>query len=374
MQSRPDAILVLSDDSFFMGKGLGLFKPLMGEICFNTAMTGYQEVITDPSYAEQLVVFSFPHIGNVGCNEFDDESDRAYLKGIVLGDGVTPASNHRSQEDFVDWLQCKGISGICGVDTRQLIRKISVSTQPLRACIQQFDRIPTSADIEQIVTEFNNNTTLSGQNLVDAVGRSEIEVVQNELENAPRIAVIDYGVKEGILRSLKSRNCNIICLPAMSSIADVLQTNPHGVLLSNGPGDPRALSAAHYGLVNKLIKTTLPIMGICFGYQMLALSLGATVQQMPTGHHGVNHPVFDLNQQKVVITSQNHEFSVLQSSLPQGLEATHVSLFDESLAGVHLKDRPVFGVQFHPEASPGPHEAGYLFDHFLDSVKFHAQA
>ncbi len=374
MPHTASAVLVLSDGSYFFGRSLGLQDPLEGEICFNTAMTGYQEVITDPSYAGQLVVFSFPHIGNIGCNGLDDESDRAHLQGIILGDAVTSASNHRSEEDFVDWLQRKGVSGIYGVDTRQVICKISASAQPLRAQIVSFDTLPTAENIQQMVLEINDSKCLSGQNLVDAVACSEIKVIQNELEDAPRIAVIDYGVKKNILSSLGLRGCHVTCFPAASSIEEVLQTNPQGVLLSNGPGDPRALSSEHYDLVEKLLATKLPLMGICFGYQMLSLSLGAKVMQMPTGHHGVNHPVFDLQQQKVVITSQNHEFAVLRDNLPEALEATHVSLFDDSPAGVRLKDRPVFGVQFHPEASPGPHEAAYLFDHFLNSVKAYAQA
>ncbi|MEN8236393.1 MAG: glutamine-hydrolyzing carbamoyl-phosphate synthase small subunit [Pseudomonadota bacterium] len=374
LQFSPDAALVLSDGSFFMGKGLGLRQPLAGEICFNTAMTGYQEVMTDPSYAEQLVVFSCPHIGNVGCNDLDYESSNTHVRGIVLGDMPTVASNYRARHDFLDWLQSKGVAGICAVDTRQVIRKIAASGQPLQAMIRQFDGSPSATDIQQVVEEMNSSLSLSGQNLVDAVTTSEIQVFDNSIiPNAPKIAVIDYGVKDSILWNLEAYSCPITLFPASASIESVLQCNPQGVLLSNGPGDPRALGAQHYKLVQNLLQTRLPVMGICFGYQMLALALGAKIEQMPTGHHGVNHPVFDLLQQKVVITSQNHEFAVLRTSLPENLEATHVSLFDGSLAGVHCKNRPIFGVQFHPEASPGPHEARYLFDNFMDLVQAHAQ-
>ncbi|MFK7974351.1 MAG: glutamine-hydrolyzing carbamoyl-phosphate synthase small subunit [Rickettsiaceae bacterium] len=373
MTFNSDAILLLSNGIYFLGRKIGLQQKIVGEICFNTSMMGYQEVITDPSYAEQLVVFSFPHIGNVGTNALDAEFIRPNLKGIILGDSITLPSNYRSEKPFLDWLNDQTVNGIYGVDTRQIIRCITESSKPLFAMIKITDTIPDEKNIQDMLEEMNNTQPLSGSNLIDIVGCSTKKHFNNTNAGGFSIAVIDYGVKSSILKCLSALGCSVSCYPATASIDSVLKDNPDGIVLSNGPGDPCALKPEHYLLVTQLLKTKLPLMGICFGYQLLALSLGATIKQMLTGHHGINHPVIELKTQKVLITSQNHEFAVQKEDLPDSLEATHISLFDDTLEGIKVKGEPVFGIQFHPEASPGPLDASYLFNQFLQEVSYHAK-
>jgi carbamoyl-phosphate synthase small subunit len=374
---HPTACLALADGTFFYGIGFGAPGIRVAELCFNTAMTGYQEIMTDPSYAGQVITFTFPHIGNVGVNPEDDETGDPVAEGMVVKWSPTTASNWRAAEELSDWLAKRGRVAIGGIDTRRLTRAIRQQGAPHVALAYdpngQFD----TADLVEKARTFAG---LEGVDLAKDVTCAQ-SYRWNELRwawpegYAPqkkpkhRVVALDYGAKRNILRCLASAGCEVTVLPATATAEEVLAHKPDGVFLSNGPGDPAATGAYAVPMIQQILDTTdLPIFGICLGHQMLALALGAQTIKMNHGHHGANHPVKDLDSGKVEITSMNHGFAVDSQTLPEDVVETHVSLFDGSNCGLRLRDRAVFSVQHHPEASPGPQDSFYLFERFASSM------
>ena len=374
---HPTACLALADGTFFYGIGFGAPGIRVAELCFNTAMTGYQEIMTDPSYAGQVITFTFPHIGNVGVNPEDDETGDPVAEGMVVKWSPTTASNWRAAEELSDWLAKRGRVAIGGIDTRRLTRAIRQQGAPHVALAYdpngQFD----TADLVEKARTFAG---LEGVDLAKDVTCAQ-SYRWNELRwawpegYAPqkkpkhRVVALDYGAKRNILRCLASAGCDVTVLPATATAEEVLSHKPDGVFLSNGPGDPAATGAYAVPMIQQILDTTdLPIFGICLGHQMLALALGAQTIKMNHGHHGANHPVKDLDSGKVEITSMNHGFTVDSQTLPEDVVETHVSLFDGSNCGLRLRDRAVFSVQHHPEASPGPQDSFYLFERFASSM------
>ncbi len=373
------AALVLADGTVLWGRGIGAAGRAIGEVCFNTSMTGYQEIMTDPSYAGQIVTFTFPHIGNVGANLEDIETGTTAARGLVLRDDITDPSNWRATRDFDDWLQSFGLIGIAGVDTRALTRRIRDAGAPTGVVIHAPDG---DFDIAAALAEAQAWPGLEGMDLAKEVSctqtyrwdqtRWALGTGYGTLTSPKRkVVAIDFGAKRNILRCLASTGCEVTVVPATATAEDVLSHSPDGVFLANGPGDPAATGAYAVPTIKALLDTGLPMFGICLGHQMLALALGGQTGKMPRGHRGANHPVKDLTTGKVEITSQNHGFQVLAESLPDSVEVTHVSLFDGSNEGLRLKDRPVFSVQYHPEASPGPQDSHYLFQRFVDLIDAH---
>ncbi len=371
-------VLVLADGTVFWGRGLGATGAAVGEVCFNTALTGYQEILTDPSYAGQIITFTFPHIGNVGANAEDIEAATPAARGCVLAADVTEPSNWRAAQHLETWLRSHGLVGISGVDTRRLTRRIRDGGAPngviAHAADGAFDG--GELDLDALAARAAAWPGLEGMDLAKEVscrqtyGWDETRWVfgrgYGRLE-APRrhVVAIDYGAKRNILRCLASVGCRVTVVPATATAEDVLRHAPDGIFLSNGPGDPAATGVYAVPVVRELLDTGLPIFGICLGHQILALALGARTEKMHRGHRGANHPVKDLETGKVEITSQNHGFVVDPDSLPAGVTTTHVSLFDGSLEGLKVEGRPVFSVQYHPEASPGPQDSHYLFERFV---------
>ncbi|MEO0956730.1 MAG: glutamine-hydrolyzing carbamoyl-phosphate synthase small subunit [Pseudomonadota bacterium] len=368
---RHTALLALADGTLFYGKGIGREGVVSAELCFNTAMTGYQEILSDPSYAGQVVTFSFPHIGNVGVNRDDEEAQAPLARGCVLRDEITDPSNHRSETHFGKWLCDHGLTGICGIDTRALTRHLRENGA--QNCAISFD--PSAHhDPANLVTLAASQPSLVSQKLVESASTKSIRIFpkqgENDMENSqPHIALIDYGVKSNIVDCLTKRGCRVSVLPATVSSKEVMKLAPDGILLSNGPGDPVAVAPYTVPTIRSLTRNELPIFGICLGHQLLALALGGKVSKMHFGHHGANHPVYDKQADTVLITSQNHGFVVDRDSLPKGAVTTHVSLFDGTLAGFELPKQQILSVQFHPEASPGPHDAAYLFDEFVERAR-----
>lgn len=369
----PRAKLVLADGTVFEGYGFGAAGQAVGEVCFNTAMTGYQEILSDPSYAGQIICFTFPHIGIVGTNAEDIEYTTPFVRGVIVRADVTLPSNYRALQTLDAWLKKHNIPGIAGIDTRALTSRIREQGMP-HGVIGRSDDV---AALKQAAQEFPG---LVGLDLAKEVTSrqsftwTETPWVWNEgygKVEAPsfRAVVLDYGVKKNILRLLAGLGADITVLPAQSSLDDVLRHQPHGVLLSNGPGDPAATGEYAIPVIRGLIDKGLPVFGICLGHQMLGLALGGVTKKMPQGHHGANHPVKDLETGKVEIVSMNHGFTVDADTLPAGVKQTHVSLFDGSNCGLRLEGAPVFSVQYHPEASPGPMDSHYLFDRFADAAK-----
>ena len=375
----PTAVLVLASGDVFYGHGIGHIGSAVGEVCFNTAITGYQEILTDPSYAAQIVCFTFPHIGNTGTTVDDEEasSPRAEVaaRGAIMRAQVTPASNWRSDTELGDWLSSRKIIGLSGIDTRALTAHIRENGMPNGVIAHDPKGV---FDIEALIEEAKNWTGLVGADLAQDVA-SETGFDWTEArwvfpdgyksqDNVKRVVLIDYGVKRNILRNLVSSGLAVTVVPAKTSAKDILSLKPDGIVLSNGPGDPAATGVYALPTIQKLIEADLPILGICLGHQMLALALGAKTVKMEQGHHGANHPVMDHTTNKVEIVSMNHGFAVDQESLPDTVEETHVSLFDGSNCGIRLKGKPVFSVQHHPEASPGPQDSYYLFERFAEMV------
>ncbi len=375
--SRPTAALVLADGTTFLGQGIGARGEVVGELVFNTAMTGYQEILSDPSYAGQILTFTFPHIGNVGANSLDIEAGTCFARGLVLRTAVTLPANHRAEQPFLRWLTSQGLVGIAGVDTRRLTRCLREAGAQTAALGFDPEHGPNLGRLTDLARSWPG---LVGMDLASEVSCAQRygwdETVWEPTLGYGRrasarhhVVAIDYGIKRNILRSLASRDVALTVVPATTSAADVLALDPDGIFLSNGPGDPAATGAHAVPELRKLLASGRPVFGICLGHQMLALALGATTEKMKFGHHGANHPVKDLTTGKVEITSQNHGFAVRPDSLPPGVEATHLSLFDGSLEGLQVKDQPIFSVQYHPEASPGPTDSAYLFDRFLDLIE-----
>jgi len=369
---RPTACLALADGTVFYGRGFGATGETVAELCFNTAMTGYQEIMTDPSYAGQVVTFTFPHVGNVGVNPDDDETAEPVAAGMVVKWDPTAPSNWRAAEPLADWLTRRGRIAIGGVDTRRLTRAIRQQGAPHVALAHDPEG---RFDLDALVSKARAFPGLEGLDLARDVTCAQSyrwdemrwawpEGYTRQTEAKYRVVAVDYGAKRNILRCLASAGCDVTVLPATATAEEVLAHDPHGVFLSNGPGDPAATGAYAVPMIREVLEHDLPLFGICLGHQMLALALGAKTIKMNHGHHGANHPVKDLETGKVEITSMNHGFAVDAQTLPDGVMETHVSLFDGSNCGIRLKDRPVYSVQHHPEASPGPQDSYYLFERF----------
>ena len=373
LNKRP-ALLVLADGSLFRGTSIGAEGLSVGEVVFNTSMTGYQEILTDPSYSQQIVTLTYPHIGNTGTTVEDAECDRVWASGLVIRDLPLIASNFRSTQCLSDYLKERNVVGIADIDTRRLTRILrdkgaqngaiiagDIDEAKALAAAKAFGGLK-GLDLAKEVTvsesyTWNSSSWELGKGHSDLTGAKKFKVV-----------AYDYGVKRNILRMLVDRDCDLMVVPAKTSAADVLAMNPDGIFLSNGPGDPEPCTYA-IEAIKSLLETDIPIFGICLGHQLLALASGAKTLKMKFGHHGGNHPVQDLVSKRVMITAQNHGFAVEETSLPANLVATHKSLFDGSLQGIHRIDKPAFSFQGHPEASPGPHEADTLFDHFIELMQ-----
>jgi carbamoyl-phosphate synthase small subunit len=376
-QPKPTACLALSDGQVFHGMGFGATGETVAELVFNTAMTGYQEIMTDPSYASQVVTFTFPHVGNVGVNTEDDETADPVAAGMVVKWDPTAPSNWRATGHLTDWLAARGRIGIGGIDTRRLTRAIRQQGAPHVALAHD----PSgNFDIAALVAKARGWRGLVGLDLARDVTCAQSYrwdemrwawPVGYARRQGPglRVVAIDYGAKRNILRCLASTSCEVTVLPATATAEEVLALNPEGVFLSNGPGDPAATGEYAVPMIQGVLAHDLPLFGICLGHQMLALALGARTVKMNHGHHGANHPVKDVESGKVEITSMNHGFTVDSQTLPKGVIETHVSLFDGSNCGIRMADRPVFSVQYHPEASPGPQDSFYLFERFAAAMQ-----
>jgi carbamoyl-phosphate synthase small subunit len=374
-----NAVLCLADGVFFFGKGVGKIGQTFGEICFNTAITGYQEILTDPSYAGQIITFTFPHIGNVGCNNDDNEApQQVFAKGLIVREEITKESNFRSENGLNDWLIKNNLTGICGIDTRALTRHIR--TKGANNAIIAFVEEGEDLDTDKLLSQIKDIPTLNGVELCSTVSTKNSykwqsktiplsEVTKKQFNHNYKVVVMDYGVKENILNCLVDYGFSIEVLPAQSSYEDVMSHNPDGVFLSNGPGDPFATSKYAVPVIRKLLENKMPIFGICMGHQLLSIAAGFSTVKMSQGHRGANHPVKNLQNGMVEITSQNHGFCVSKENIPSNVEITHISLFDNTVEGIRLKDRPAFSVQYHPESSPGPHDSRYLFEQFIELIK-----
>jgi carbamoyl-phosphate synthase small subunit len=373
--------LVLADGTVIAGRGLGSTGTAVGEVCFNTAITGYQEILTDPSYAGQIITFTFPHIGNTGTNREDTETANAAMRsgarGCVLRASVTEPSNYRSQETLDRWLKMHGIVALTGVDTRALTARIRERGMPNAVIAHE----PSgNFDLESLHAQARAWPGLEGMDLVPDVTAGQTYTWDEtrwawgkgygRQENADlHVVAVDYGLKRNILRCLASAGCRVTVVPATAKADEILQRNPDGIFLSNGPGDPAATGRYAVPEIKTLVASGLPVFGICLGHQMLGIALGAKTKKMHQGHHGANHPVKDHATGKVEITAMNHGFAIDAATLPKEAEETHVSLFDGSNCGLRLKGRPVFSVQYHPEASPGPEDSHYLFTRFVNLMR-----
>ena len=376
-EPAPTALLVLADGTVMEGIGFGATGHAVGEVCFNTAMTGYQEILTDPSYAGQIITFTFPHIGNVGVNEEDIETVNLAAtpgaRGVILHTAMTDPSNYRARRHLGQWLKARGIIGLAGIDPRALTSLIRHKGMPKAVIAHAADG---RFDLDALKAEACAWPGLVGMDLVPMVTCGQRFTwdetpwqwnVGYSRQEAPafNVVAVDYGIKRNILRLLAGAGCKVTVVPATTSAADIFDLKPDGVFLSNGPGDPAATGEYVVPVIRALIDAGMPTFGICLGHQMLGIAVGGKTMKMHQGHHGANHPVKDLTTGKVEITSMNHGFAVDRTSLPDHVEETHVSLFDGSNCGIALKGAPVFSVQYHPEASPGPRDSHYLFDRFV---------
>jgi carbamoyl-phosphate synthase small subunit len=378
---KPTAVLVLKDGTVLYGRGVGATGEAVGEVCFNTAITGYQEILTDPSYAGQIITFTFPHIGNIGTNDEDIETSNlashSGVRGLVIKADITNPSNYRAAQHLDAWLKARGIIGLSGLDTRALTRRIRENGMPDGIIAHDPDG---KFDLDALLKKARAWPGLLGLDLAKDVtcGQSYSwkeplwsweNGFKDEAKAKHRVVAIDYGIKRNILRCLTSSGCDVTVVPAETKAEDILAMKPDGVFLSNGPGDPAATGTYAVPEIKKLVASGKPVFGICLGHQMLAIALGARTEKMHQGHHGANHPVKDYTTNKVEITSMNHGFTVARDSIPSNVEETHVSLFDGTNCGLRLKDKPVFSVQYHPEASPGPQDSHYLFDRFVKMME-----
>ena len=375
-------ILVLENKKVFKGIGIGYQGDATGEICFNTSLTGYQEIISDPSYASQIINFTFPHIGNVGTNKQDHESDKIWTKGIVLNSEITSPSNYRSFLHLDAWLKQNKIVGITGLDTRSLTNFIRDKGAPKGT-------VAYSKTGRFNISKLTNSTIkwsgLKNLDLAKKVTTPKIYTwkglktwkketgYKKNNKNSFHVVAIDYGIKKNILRYFSDFNCKVTVVPCKTSAEKILTLKPHGIFLSNGPGDPAATGKYAINIIKDLIKNNLPIFGICLGHQILALALGAKTRKMKLGHRGANHPVKNLVHDNVEITSQNHGFEVIRESLPKNIEVTHKSLFDNCIEGIKIKNKPIFSVQYHPESNPGPQDSIYLCEEFINNMKNNAK-
>ena len=378
----PSAILILDNKTIFRGIGLGYQGETTGEVCFNTSLTGYQEIISDPSYAGQIINFTFPHIGNVGTNNEDVESDKIWARGVIFNSEITNPSNYRSLKHLDEWLKKNKIVGITGIDTRSLTNFIRDKGAP-KGTIS--NNKSGRFNIKKLIKKTTIWPGLKGMDLAQEVSTrknytwkglktwSKEEGYKKNNKKKFRVIAIDYGIKKNILRYFSNFNCEVKVVSCKESAKNLLKLKPHGIFLSNGPGDPAATGKYAISTVQKLIKSNLPVFGICLGHQILALALNAKTKKMKLGHRGANHPVKNLISNKVEITSQNHGFEVVNESLPKNVEITHRSLFDNCIEGIKLKNKPVFSVQYHPESNPGPQDSKYLFNNFISEIKKYAK-
>ena len=373
-----DAALILDDGSVFWGTGAGEKKSITGELCFNTSLTGYQEVLTDPSYAGQIITFTFPHIGNVGTNEDDNESHKTGALGCILSADITEPSNWRSGLALKQWLKKNNLVAVTGIDTRQVTKRIRKRGYATATIL--YGKI----DIEAGLREISQFSGLEGLDLAKEVTCKEPydwsqgvwsgnERYSNPQEQRCFVIALDFGIKRNIARSLASAGCRLKIMPATTSAKEIMALNPDGIFLSNGPGDPEATGKYAVPMIQMLMQEDIPIFGICLGHQMLALALGAKTKKMHHGHRGSNHPVKNLENSKIEITSQNHGFVVERNSLPPGVIETHKSLFDDTVEGIRVEGKKIFSVQYHPEASPGPQDSQYLFTKFIEDMKKNAE-
>ena len=375
-------ILVLENKTIFKGVGIGYQGTATGEVCFNTSLTGYQEIISDPSYAGQIINFTFPHIGNVGTNNEDLESDNVWTKGVIFNSEITSPSNYRSFVHLDLWLKKNKIVGITGLDTRSLTNFIRDKGAPKGTI--SFSK-KSNFNISKLTNITNKWSGLNNLDLAEQVTTKKNYVwsgfktwkkktgyLKNK-KNSLHVVAIDYGIKKNILRYFSDLNCKVTVVSCKTTAKDILKLKPNGIFLSNGPGDPAATGKYAIGIIKELIKNNLPIFGICLGHQILALTLGAKTKKMKLGHRGANHPVKNLIKDNVEITSQNHGFEIVRETLPKNIEVTHKSLFDNCIEGIRLKNKPVFSVQYHPESNPGPQDSVYLFEEFINNIKKNAK-
>lgn len=383
-----NAILVLSDGKYFLGNGIGVTGVTTGEICFNTGLTGYQETLTDPSYANQIITFTFPHIGNVGCNENDIESSRVFCHGLIIGNNITSPSSYRATASLQQWLEEHKMIGVANIDTRELTRYIG-KRGALGAMIMHA-KVGEEINIEELQQQAALVQDIDGVELTGLVtaaqsyisSRANFNLKTNKYDEIERseerlqVVVIDCGVKKSLLNCLVASGCDIIVMPSTSSFLAIRALNPDGIFLSNGPGDPAETYKLIDRTLDELIKLNLPIFGICLGHQLLAMAFNLSTIKMHQGHRGANHPVKNLESGKVEITSQNHGFCVKvdDNKLPDNIKITHISLFDRTLEGIEITDKPIFSVQYHPESSPGPVDSRYLFTKFVDNMKIYKNA
>jgi carbamoyl-phosphate synthase small subunit len=379
---NPTGILVLEDGTFFKGQGFGFENTITGEVCFNTSLTGYQEIISDPSYAGQIINFTFPHIGNVGTNNEDYESDKIWTRGVIFNSEVTNPSNYRSLHHLDAWLKKNKIVGITGLDTRSLTNFIRDKGAP-KGTISFSDKGRFNINkLKNLSVKWNGlkNLDLAGKVTTQKnykwlgfkTWKKESSFLKNKTKSF-RIVAVDYGIKKNILRYFSDFKCEVIVVSCKTNAKKIIEMKPDGIFLSNGPGDPAATGKYAIGIIKKLIKKDIPIFGICLGHQILALALGAKTKKMKLGHRGANHPVKNLINNRVEITSQNHGFEVVKKNLPKNIEVTHRSLFDDCIEGIKLKNKSVFSVQYHPESNPGPQDSVYLFQEFINSIKKNAK-
>ena len=381
-QINPTAILILENETYFKGFGFGYEGTATGEVCFNTSITGYQEIISDPSYAEQIINFTFPHVGNVGTNNEDHESDKIWTKGVILNSEITDPSNYRSLKNLDQWLKKNKIVGITGLDTRGLTNFIRENGAPKGTiCFSKNGNF----NVSQLKDSTIKWGGLKNLDLAQKVSTKKTYIwsglktweknkgyLRNK-KNSLHVVAIDYGIKKNILRYFSDFNCKVTVVSCKKSAEEILRLKPKGIFLSNGPGDPGATAKYAITIIKKLIKNNMPIFGICLGHQLLALTLGAKTKKMKLGHRGANHPVKNLIKDKVEITSQNHGFEIIKKSLPKNIEITHESLFDNCIEGIKLKNKPIFSVQYHPESNPGPQDSVYLFQEFINNMKNNAK-
>lgn len=371
------AVIILSDGTLFWGYGIGAEKEVVGEICFNTSISGYQEIMTDPSYAGQIITFTFPHIGNVGTNEEDIETINPAARGLIIREEITSPSNWRAKSHFNDWLKSNNLVGVSGIDTRALTRRIRDGGAP-NGVIAHNQK--GEFDLEALYKMAQEWSGLEGADLAKDVSCTQTYSWDEALwdlkdgyakqENPKyKVVAVDFGAKRNILRCLADAGCDVTVVPANTTAEEILAHNPDGVFLSNGPGDPAATGKYAVPMVKGLLEKNIPIFGICLGHQILALALGCETRKMHLGHRGANQPVKDVVTGKVEITSQNHGFEVVADTLPENVTQSHVSLFDGSNEGISVKGKPVFSVQYHPEASPGPQDSHYLFHRFVENIE-----
>ena len=371
-------ILVFEDKTIFKGVGIGYQGTATGEVCFNTSLTGYQEIISDPSYAGQIINFTFPHIGNVGTNQEDLESDKIWTKGVIFNSEITSPSNYRSLVNLDFWLKKNKIVGITGLDTRGLTNSIR-DKGALKGTISFSKK--DAFNINKLVNITNKWSGLKNLDLAEQVTtkknyiwsgfktwKKETGYLKNK-KHSLHVVAIDYGIKKNILRYFSDLSCKVTVVSCKTKATDILKLKPNGIFLSNGPGDPAATGKYAIEIIKELIKNNLPIFGICLGHQILALTLGAKTKKMKLGHRGANHPVKNLIKDNVEITSQNHGFEIVRETLPKNIEITHKSLFDNCIEGIRLKNKPIFSVQYHPESNPGPQDSVYLFKEFINNMK-----